>query len=61
MEGLGLSQEALAILKRVKNGEITLDEFERAAVVKYTAFSKNKNISYEQALIKVREEKGYTW
>jgi DNA-binding transcriptional regulator YdaS (Cro superfamily) len=54
MEGLELSPDALAMLERVKKGEVSLAEFEKAAAIKYTEYGKGKNISYDQALALAR-------
>lgn len=50
MEGITLSPEALAMIERVKIGEITLQELEKATVIKYAAIAKGKALSYEDAL-----------
>lgn len=55
IEGLNLSAEARLMLERVKKGEVSLEEFEKAATIKYTAYAKGETITYEQALTRIKE------
>ena len=54
-EGLEPSREALVLINQIAEGKLTLDEFRKAAIEKYTALGQGEEISYETALGRIRQ------
>ena len=54
-EGLEPSREALVLINQIAEGKLTLDEFVKAEIEKYTALGQGEEISYETALGRIRQ------
>lgn len=54
-EGLEPSKEGLALINQIAEGKLTLEEFRKAAIEKYTALGQGEEISYETALRRIRQ------